>query len=104
MDYFQYMAEQRISEAYSKGEFNNLSGYGKPVDIAGYFEVPAQERMAVHIMKNAGLIPYEVELRKEIYNVAQLIKKCIDKEDLDILKLKYTKLQDELILEKESKS
>lgn len=58
--------EHQIREAMKKGEFNNLPGKGKPLDLESYFKPPPHLRMAYHILKDSGYLPYEVTLRKEI--------------------------------------
>ena len=56
MEATQYIAEQRILEAYENGAFEHLEGFGSPVDNTHYFSVPPEYRMAFHILENAGLL------------------------------------------------
>ncbi len=58
--------EQQIRDAMARGEFDNLPGAGKPQDHAGYFSLPEDLRMGYTLLKNAGYIPQEVELLREI--------------------------------------
>ena len=60
------IAENKIREAIRAGEFDNLPGAGKPVDLDGYFKLPEQLRVAFSILKNANCVPAEVELLNEI--------------------------------------
>jgi hypothetical protein len=60
------IAENRIREAMQQGEFDNLPGAGKPVDLEGYFKLPEHLRVAFSILKNANCVPAEVELLNEI--------------------------------------
>lgn len=96
MNIFQHIAEQRIKEAYERGEFDNLPGFGKPLDNRDYFSVPAEERIAVHIMKNAGIIPEEIHLRKTIYAIKQMIKNSSDPQEKDALMKEIAYLEDRL--------
>ena len=48
----QYIAEKRIAEAMDKGEFDNLPGRGKPLEIEDLSAVPEDLRMAYKILKN----------------------------------------------------
>ncbi len=98
MNIFQYIAEQRIREAYEKGEFDNLPGYGKPIDNSTYFSVPAEERIAVHIMKNAGIVPVEVRLRKKIYELRLLLRSSADQKERDSLMKEIAWLEDRLFI------
>ncbi|WP_415752763.1 DnaJ family domain-containing protein, partial [Paenibacillus forsythiae] len=52
-----WLAEQRIEEAMRKGEFRNLPGHGKPLELEDMTGVPEELRMSFKIMKNAGLLP-----------------------------------------------
>lgn len=78
MDAFQMIAERRIAEAMEHGAFRNLQGSGKPLPKDVDPEVPAELHMAYKILKNAGCLPPEMELRKEINNLAELIGACGD--------------------------
>jgi hypothetical protein len=48
------------------GEFDNLSGQGKPIDLDAYFATPPELRLGYSVLKSAGCMPEEVVLRKEI--------------------------------------
>jgi len=85
---FEMIAERRIREAMERGEFDNLPLKGKPLppdDLAG---VPEELRIAARILKNAGILPEEMELRKEIYSIQQLINRCDDDEEILALRKK----------------
>lgn len=60
------LVEQKIQEAMADGEFDNLPGKGKPIDLSAYFATPEEKRIGYSILKNAGFIPAEAELLKEI--------------------------------------
>jgi hypothetical protein len=78
MGNFHKIAEKKIKEAIENKELENLEGFGKPVDNSEYFSVPEDERIAVHILKNAGVVPEELKIRKKINN---LIKRINESED-----------------------
>lgn len=63
---FELLAEQRIVEAIGQGQLDNLPGSGRPLDLEDDPLVPADQRMANRILKNAGFTPPEVGLRREI--------------------------------------
>ena len=69
---FEKLVEQRIIEAQKKGEMDNLPGEGKPLNLED-MKVPEDFRMAHRVLKNAGFLPPEVKLRKEIENVETLL-------------------------------
>jgi len=75
------IAEERIREAMARGEFANLPGAGKPLHLEDDAMVPEDLRVAYKILKNAGCIPPELELRKEILTLRDLLR-TIEGEDL----------------------
>ena len=81
MDIFAKIAEQRIREAIEKGEFDNLKGMGKPLDLGDESWIPEDLRMAYRILKNAGCLPAELELRKEVLNLRELINTIDDNKE-----------------------
>ncbi|MDD5543032.1 MAG: DUF1992 domain-containing protein [Acidobacteriia bacterium] len=76
---FEKIAEQKIREAMENGEFDNLPGRGQPLDLESYFALPEDLRMAYSILKNANVLPPEVELLKEINSLREKSAKCPDK-------------------------
>ena len=60
------LAEERIQAAMRRGEFDNLPGAGKPLRLDDDPLVPAEVRVANRILKNAGLVPVELEQRRQI--------------------------------------
>ena len=94
---FKRIAEKKIKEAIENKEFEDLEGFGKPVDNSEYFSVPEEERIAFHIMKNAGVVPEELKIRKGIDILIKKIKACKDKKEKEGLKnelnLLYTQFE-----------
>jgi DnaJ-like protein len=60
----------------ANGEFDDLACKGKPVDLTSYFEVHEDLRMAYSILKNASVLPPEVELLKEIESLKEQARTC----------------------------
>jgi hypothetical protein len=56
------IVEEIIKKARERGEFDNLPGRGKPIDLSEYFETPEDVRVAQSLLKNSGFQPPEVEL------------------------------------------
>lgn len=71
-----WLAEQRIEEAMRKGEFRNLPGHGKPLELEDLSGVPDDLRISYKIMKNAGLLPEELQLRAECATLENLLAAC----------------------------
>ena len=51
---FDKIVEELIKKAQERGEFDNLPGKGKPIDLSAYFEMPEDVRVAHSVLKNAG--------------------------------------------------
>ena len=70
--------EKRIREAIAAGEFDNLEGTGKPLDLDGYFNTPEDVRMGYSVLKSAKIVPEEVDRLKEIGELKEKIKSAAD--------------------------
>ena len=57
---FEDPVEVKIKAAMAEGDFDNLPGKGKPLDLKAYIETPEHLRTAYHILKNSGYLPEEV--------------------------------------------
>ncbi len=75
---FRIIAEQRITKAIEDGILNAADWHGKPLPIEDNRLVPEDLRMAYKVLKNAGFVPPEIETRKEIYNLEELISRTDD--------------------------
>ncbi len=78
MDFFERIAENRILEAIDAGLFDNLKGKGKPLRLDDDSHIPPELRMAYKILKNADCLPPELELRKEIVTLQDLVASMED--------------------------
>lgn len=76
--FIERLAEQRILEAQRNGEFDDLAGKGKPLELADYSSLPEDLRMAYHVLKNAHVLPPEAELLKDIHILEDLLKHVED--------------------------
>lgn len=70
---FEKTVEELIRQAQERGEFDNLPGRGKPIDLTAYFDTPEEVRVAQSVLKNAGFASREVELLKEIAELKQVM-------------------------------
>ena len=75
---FSRVAEARIREAIAQGDFENLPGTGKPLNLEDYFSTPEELRMAFSILKNANCAPVEVELLNEVARLTQALADASD--------------------------
>jgi hypothetical protein len=77
--------EAKIQQAMAEGAFDNLPGKGKPLNIGKYMEVPEHLRTAYHVLRNAGYLPEEVRLKREMEELKHKIKQCRSKTDKKML-------------------
>ncbi|MCP4367003.1 MAG: DUF1992 domain-containing protein [Deltaproteobacteria bacterium] len=84
---FDKIVEERIKNAQKKGDFKNLSGSGKPLDLDDDCCVAEDLRLAYKILKNADFAPPEIEIKNEIKKTEHLLSGMKDeKEKYRILK------------------
>jgi len=72
--------EQRIDEAQARGDFDDLAGAGRPLELEELSLVPEELRAAYLLLKNAGYLPAEVRTRQEIAKVEALIHQAVTPE------------------------
>jgi hypothetical protein len=75
------LIDKIIREAMNEGEFDNLEGTGKPIDLSSYFSTPEDLRAGHAVMKNAGVIPEEAQLLKEAQTLRLELDACENEED-----------------------
>ena len=80
MEYLHRLVKDRIQKAQEEGVFDNLPGKGKPLKLDDDGAVPEDLRLTFKVLKNAHCLPVEMELRKEIFNLRQLLNAAIDPE------------------------
>ena len=102
MDIIAQIAEEKIREAIKKGELDGLSYEGKRLDIEDLSRVPPHLRAGYIILKNAGVLPEELQLKKEIVNLQNLLKSCYAEDEKARLesKLNEKQLKFNLLMEK----
>lgn len=70
------LIENKIREAMEAGEFDNLPGKGRPIDLDAYFATPADLRLGYSVLKSAKCLPLEVELMKEVDELKTELADC----------------------------
>jgi hypothetical protein len=83
------MAEARIREAIERGEFDDLPGKGRPVELEDLSAVPEELRAGYLLLKRAGLLPEEMELRKELVTLERLLAACEDEAEREGLQKRW---------------
>ena len=90
---FEKIVESIIQEAIARGEFENLPGQGKPLDLAEYFNTPEDVRVAQAMLKNAGMVSAEIELLQEIAALKESLDSTSDESGKDKIRKLLTDKQ-----------
>ena len=72
------LAEERILESMEAGVFEHLPGKGAPINLDEYFAQPEGVRAGNAVLKNAGVVPPEVEMLKAIHELETRIAEEAD--------------------------
>ena len=70
--------EEKILEAMANGEFDNLEGKGKPLNLDDYFATPEDLRVGQALLKSNKFVPLEVDLLKEIGQLREKLTDCLE--------------------------
>jgi isopenicillin N synthase-like dioxygenase len=96
------IVDEIIQDAMARGEFDGLPGAGKPLDLDAYFALPEDQRLAITLLKNAGYVPEEVDLLREIKSLKETLNACADADqrtrlsrELNDRTLKFNLLQEQ---------
>ena len=98
--------EAIIREAQERGDFDNLKGKGKPIDLSAYFETPEDLRMAYSMLKNAGMVSAEVNLLNEIAALKEKLATTYKEDDQSRIQkmIREKQLQFDIIMEQQKRS
>jgi len=88
-----------ISEAIERGDFDNLSGKGKPIDLNDYFNTPEDLRMVYSVLKANEFVPKEVELLNEIADLKAKLRGSSSESDTAALQKRLNERELALRLE-----
>jgi len=92
---FQKIVEKRIKDAQERGDFEDLPGHGEPINIEDNSHIPEDMRLTYKILKNADCLPPELQLRKEIRQMEDLLEGIPDEKEKyrQIKKINYKIMQ-----------
>lgn len=68
--------EEQIKNAIEAGQFDNLEGAGKPLNLDDYFATPEDLRMGYSVLKSSKFVPEEIDRLKELGELKENIKTC----------------------------
>ena len=92
---FQKIIEKRIQDAQNNGDFDNLPGKGKPIDLEDDRNIPEDLRLTYKILRNADCLPPELQLKKEIRTMEDMLDGIPDEKEKfrHIKKINYKIMQ-----------
>lgn len=90
MNWLASIAEERIRDAIRDGQFERLPGSGKPLNLEDDAMVPEELRISYRLLKNAGMIPEEMQLRKDMVTIGELLACCRDEGERGKLQSAFT--------------
>lgn len=104
MGIIEIMAEEKIKAGLKSGAFDNLPGKGKPLVLEDLSAVPKELRAGYKMLKNAGMLPEELQLRKDIVTLNDLLRCCEDDKERERLskQLRLKRLKFNQLMEKRS--
>ncbi len=91
---FDKLVEEKIREAMTNGEFDNLPGKGKPIDLDAYFATPEDVRVAYSVLKSSGFVPEEAQLLRDVESLKEALENCPNDDE----KTRIKKLIDDKML------
>ena len=76
-----------LAESQKNGELKTARSWGKPLDLGdGYDQTPVELRMGYKILKDAGIVPPEVELMREIEALRGQLDAMVEGEEAVLLR------------------
>ena len=88
-----------LAESERTGELRSARSFGKPLDLAdGYDETPAELRMGYKMLKDAGVLPPEVQLMRDIEALRQQLDTAPDDAAARSGRQKLSEMQQQLAL------
>ena len=88
-----------LAESERTGELRSAPSYGKPLHLGdGYDETPAELRMGYKILKDAGVVPPEVELMRDIEALRQSLEGAADSKAARAQRQRLSEMQQLLAL------
>ncbi len=76
---FESLVDQQIRAAEAAGQFRDLPGAGKPLDLGDDKDIPEELRAGFRILKNAGVAPAWIELQKRVREEQEALERWLER-------------------------
>jgi hypothetical protein len=94
---------RRVQQAAESGELRGAKGYGQPMaHDAGWDSTPAALRMPMKILKDAGVVPPEIEMFHERARLRTAVEAAVDPQERKRLQILLAALEQNIALRLES--
>ncbi len=88
-----------LAQSERSGELRRAPSFGKPLDLGdGYDQTPAELRMGYKILKDAGVLPPEVQWMRDIEAMRQRLAQTTGEAEATPLRQRLCELQQQLAL------
>jgi len=88
-----------LRDSAASGELQASPHWGKPLPLEDGFEQTPQElRMAYKVMKDAGLVPPEIELMRQMQPLREALAATTDGSEARALRQRLSEMQQQLAL------
>ncbi len=90
---------QHLRDSVVQGELQATPSYGKPLDFGdGYEQTPDELRMGMKVLKDAGVVPPEVQAMQRAAQLKAELQACTDLSEKQVLQQRLSELQQAIAL------
>jgi DNA-binding transcriptional ArsR family regulator len=94
---------EQLRESERNGELRAAPSYGRPLAFDdGYDETPPELRMAMKVLKDAGVVPPEVEAMREAAALEARLQACSDEAERRVLQQRLSEKRQAIALRLEA--
>ncbi|SIS77630.1 DnaJ family domain-containing protein [Salimicrobium salexigens] len=97
-----HIVEEKIKKAVDQGDLDDLPGKGRPLPEDEFAHVPDDLRNSYRVLKNAGMLPEEMQIKKEVVELEELLDQIADPEEKERTERKLTekRIRFQMLMEK----
>lgn len=88
-----------LAEAQASGELRGAPSWGRPLDFAdGWDETPTELRLPFKVLKEAGFVPHEVVMLRELAGLRERLAAASDADEAATLRKRIADLGQDIAL------
>jgi hypothetical protein len=90
---------EHLRDAEASGELHSAPSWGRPLDLQdGYALTPQTLQMPMKVLKNAGVVPHEVTMMRELSDLRTTLESTADPDLRRTLQQRASELQQSIAL------